>query len=114
MTLWNIIRDWFVNNVFGGKPSTGNIVDHNCIGNILYKYGDNVESHKGFTTNLIFNISQVNENGSSVVIGDGYLTLADWLSTTATIIVLCAMCFFLFLVVRWLFRLTSGLLSGRG
>ena len=112
MTLWNIIRDFFVTYIFGGKPSTGTIVDHNCIGNILYDYNGSVESHKGFNTNIIYNIGTVNENGASVVIGNGYITMADWLSTTATIITLIIICVLLGFFVRWLFRLTAGLIRG--
>lgn len=45
-------------------------------------------------------------------VGNGQqLELYKWLATTTTIIVLVLMVAFLFLVVRWCFRLTSGLLQ---
>lgn len=109
MTLWNIIRDWFVINIFGGYASSGVYYTQNIIGqNMTYADGQYDDSYISFTNDIYLNI------GSKVGDSDIWLSMADWLSTTATIIVLCAMCFFLFLVVRWLFRLTSGLLSGRG
>lgn len=99
--LWNIIRNWFVVYVFGGH----------------YLFSDTwIEKKSNF-------IISADSNGSVGVVNilttENYMimdniSLGDWLSTTATILVLCAMCFFLFLVVRWLFRLTAGLIQGRG
>lgn len=50
---------------------------------------------------------QIGVNGSSI-------GMADWLCHTSTIIVLCAMCVALFFVVKWLFKVFAGLISGVG
>ena len=89
--LWDIIRDWFVQYVWGGISST-NVTFGGHIGSI----------NNGLTQT----------NNLMLKIGDYSLSLGDWLSTTSTIIVLVLMCAFLFLVVRYLFRLTSGLIRG--
>ena len=90
--LWDIIRDWFVEHVWGGITST-NQTFGGYIGSI----------NNGLTKS----------NNLMLKIGENSLSLGDWLSTTSTIIVLVLMCAFLFLVVRYLFRLTSGLTRGR-
>lgn len=91
--LWDIIRDWFVQYVWGGMDSNNDI------------FGGGV----GFTnTKNAFTYT----NELNIKIGENSLSLGDWLSTTSTIIVLVLMCAFLFLVVRYLFRLTSGLIRG--
>lgn len=41
------------------------------------------------------------------------LELYKWLATSTTIIVLVLFVVFLFLVVRWCFRLTAGLFQGK-
>lgn len=58
--------------------------------------------------------ANVTTSDTSLSVAGATLTLQEWLCSTLTIIVLCAMCFFLFLVTRWLFRLFAGLLAGRG
>ena len=88
MTLWNIIRDWFVVHVWGGVDSS----------NTLYN------------TNMINGTSNTSDN--LFTIGNLNISVGDWLSTTCTILVLGAMCLFLFIVVRYLFRLCSGLIRG--
>ena len=89
--LWDIIRDWFVQYVWGGITST-NATFGGYIGSI--------------------NNDLTKSNNLMLKIGENSLSLGDWLSTTSTIIVLILMCAFLFLVVRYLFRLTSGLIRG--
>lgn len=89
--LWDIIRDWFVQHVWGGITSS-----NATFGGII---GSN-------------NNSIMKSNTFIFTIGDYKLSMGDWLSTTSTIIVLVLMCAFLFLVVRYLFRLTSGLIRG--
>ena len=85
--LWDIIRDWFVQHIWGGMNSNG-------------EHFSNFVSSDYDTELLTFQI------------GNFKLSMGDWLSTTSTIIVLVLMCAFLFLVVRYLFRLTSGLIRG--
>ena len=90
--LWDIIRDWFVEYVWGGVTSN----------NVTFG---------GYIGTINNNLSK--SNNLMLKIGENSLSLGDWLSTTSTIIVLVLMCAFLFLVVRYLFRLTSGLIRGR-
>lgn len=108
MTLWNIIRDFFVQYIFGGVDSNEVLYSFVCGKTIGFKGGVYEEEYlTGFNDLYAF----------SYTTGDGYtyyLGMSDWLSTTATIITLCAICVFLFFFVRWLFRLTAGLISGRG
>ena len=90
--LWDIIRDWFVEYVWGGVTS-------------------NNTTFGGYIGSINNNLTK--SNNLMLKIGENSLSLGDWLSTTSTIIVLVLMCAFLFLVVRYLFRLTSGLIRGR-
>lgn len=109
MSLWDIIRNFFVQHIFGGTD-TDLISWGGFIGNLYNKNtNDGIE---GYAYDLSFKL-----NNSYVQYfndADLYISIGDWLSTTFTIITLIALCFFLFLVVRWLFRLTAGLIQGRG
>lgn len=108
MTLWNIIRDFFVQYFFGGLDSQGREFGSSMGGGY-----DAQQSLTPFdTTYFCFKFSNIYEDnsGSQTV----FYSIGDWLSTTMTIITLIALAFFLFLVVRWLFKLTAGLFQGRG
>ena len=87
--LWDIIRDWFVEYVWGGVTSTN-------------------ATYGGYIGTINNNLTK--SNNLLLKIGENSSSRGDWLSTTSTIIVLVLMCAFLFLVVRDLFRLTSGLI----
>lgn len=104
MTLWNLIHDFFVNNIFGGTLSTSIQVNKMSIGNIKYVALDNSSNAFAYNT-----------NGWRVFIGNNdlganYITLGDWLSTTFTIITLILLVIFLYIFVKWIFKLFSGLL----
>lgn len=101
--LWNLIRDFFVQNIFGGTDSLNNQINSLSLG--VLKTIDNVNFGK--TSNYFVNIGGVLQNGDDVV----GITIGDWLSTTATIIVLIALCFFLYLVLRYIFKLFGGLFA---
>ena len=105
--LWDIIRDWFVMNIWGGTLSTEGIVD------TFFGY---VSTENNGDIPILGNEVYLPFNGYTDSQSDliKYINFADWLSTTSTIIVLIALCFFFFLMVRWLFRLTAGLIQGRG
>lgn len=98
--IWDIIRDWFVMNIFGGMTSTGNeySVGIGYVGtdDLYFQYGNETTFNIG---KGIYNVQ--------------YITFSDWLSTTATLIVLIAICVALFFLVRYFFRMFAGLLSGR-
>lgn len=111
MLLFDIIRDWFVMYIWGGWTSTGdNYFTHWGMG---YLFFDNeFDSEYGLTGNDI-NCLKLHDIVYGLG-GDNYLTysISDWLSTTSTIIVMILLCVVFGLMVRWLFRLTAGLLRG--
>lgn len=109
MTLWNIIRDFFVQYIFGGIASNGNVYTEFIAGNFDYYYdGVYDETALGSLNDFRLYHEWQNANGSYTI----SIGFADWLSTTATIIVLIGICFALWHFVRWLFRLTAGLIRG--
>ena len=117
MTLWNIIRDFFVQYIFGGTDSL-NVGYSSFVGYLFTasgNAGNQLPNYDNATTDLFFvNIGNQAISNDLEYQGIMYMSIGDWLSTTFTIITLIAICFFLFLVVRWLFRLTAGLIQGRG
>ena len=112
VVIWDLIRDWFVTYIFGGITSSGDIY-----GGVISQ-GEYVESP-----------CFIGPNGQEVcadpyyefiyadqwtfTIGGQTISLGDWLSTTATIITLIALVVFFYFIIRYLFRLTSGLIRGR-
>ena len=86
MTLWNIIRDWFVVYIWGGVSSEGTSYATNVVG-----------------TNL-------NSSDFTLEIGSLTLNLGDWLSTTSTILCLALLVYAVILFLIWLFKFVSGLL----
>ena len=107
MMLWDIIRDWFVMNVWGGNLSTG----QQFVANVGRGY--NVANDEGYSllTNSFYLPIKGFDDSASVVID--HICLGDWLSTTSTIIVLVAISVALYFLVRYFFRMFAGLLSGR-
>ena len=102
LVLWDIIRDWFVQFVWGGLDSTGELYTGVIGGG---EWVDGIGQLPGYyefydTQSLTFQIGNIN------------ISLGDWLSTTSTIIVLALMCLFFYLMIRYMFRLTSGLIRG--
>ena len=104
--LWDIIRDWFVQYIFGGITSTGEVYS-GYIGLVARNTFDYEYAGTGY---FMLPINGLEANTDLLT---HYISMGDWLSTTSTIILLVLMCIFLFLCVRYLFRLTSGLLMGR-
>lgn len=95
--LWDLIRDFFVQNIFGGLDSEGFYHSFNIGSGSIYD-GEN------WTSEILTNEGLVYQVQNSA---DGlpyYLTLGDWLSTTASVIsitiivVLC--CMFIYKIVR--------------
>lgn len=105
MTLWNLIRDFFVINIFGGYASNNDIYG-NRLGLV---YGSqSLESEFFDTSDPLFKISDV--NWRSDINESMYISMGDWLSTTFTIITLVLLTIFLIIFVKWIFKLFSGLL----
>lgn len=108
--LWDIIRDWFVQYIFGGYASDGNYY-YGIVGNNAWVEGDNINT--SISDNSVFYLPMQGWNADELG-AIKYISLADWLSTTATIITLIAGCVLLFLLVKWLFKLFAGMISGVG
>ena len=106
MSIWNIIRDWFVQYIFGGFNSNMDFYDMGVIGNLANKDGSNF--FIGSIGDTYVPVKLFNEGSGAEIC---YITLGDWLSTTATLIVIIAVCFGLFMLVRYFFRMFSGLLT---
>ena len=98
MTLWNLIRDFFVENIFGGYLSNGTIISNNVI--------SGTNSAVNTTSNIQFSIPTWLKGSTEFK-----LSLGDWLSTSFTIITLILLVFFLYIFVKWIFRIFAGLLS---
>lgn len=107
MSLWNIIRDWFVVYIWGGVSSNSATYTSNFVGRM---WDVEQQQRSGISTLTYFvNVGGFNDNTEGLNV---YISLGDWLSTTSTIIVLTLLCIVFGLMVRWLFRLTAGLLRG--
>ena len=119
MMLWDIIRDWFVQNIFGGMDSQGivhsifigqgfNVADADTefmYGDSFYPYGAGYNEYSGYS------FPWWDGDNFGPVTG---LSLSDWLSTTATIIVLAVGCFLAFAFIAWLFKKVGGAITRIG
>ena len=93
MMIWEYIRDFFVQFIFGGVDSAGDYFGGCTIG---FDANDGDVYYTGDTN---FNI------------GNYSFSFGDWLSTTATIIVLCLFIFVLIKFTIYLFKAGAGLLK---
>ena len=105
MVLWDIIRDFFVQFIFGGIDSLGEIYGGVVCSTYVSEPGIGdlppIEEYQPlYGEEFSFNI------------GDYQVSLGDWLSTTATIICLIGFCFIIYCFIRYLFRLSAGLVRG--
>lgn len=104
--IWDFIRDFFVQFIFGGTCSDGSSFGGligafiNTDGDYLLGKGDEVYYSNG---TICLSTMEVESLGH-----EWYITLGDWLSTTATIIVMCLIVFLLICLVRWIFRAVSS------
>lgn len=97
MAIWNLLRDFFVQYIFGGKTSTGL-----SFAGVL---GYDLNGQSRTTSNTVVNM------GDSFATSGGQpfnLSIGDYLSTTATIITLVVFVGILFLFLKWLFKVISG------
>lgn len=91
MAIWNLLRDFFVQYIFGGYTSTGEI------------YSGVIGSQQN-TQNIFVAADNIVDSSGNVV----NLSIGDYLSTTATIITLVVFVGILFLFLKWLFKVISG------
>lgn len=110
--LWDLIRDWFVQYIWGGCTSNGNFYG-GFLGYLGYDTGDVIGEDAFSTNNFTINVGGAYFSGEGDILNARYMNIGDWLSTTSTIIVLVALVIFFFFIIRYLFRLTSGLIRGR-
>lgn len=99
--LWDIIRDFFVQYVFGGWDSVGSEYS-TSLGHFLSGDGVGVESY-GSTLFLPLTGYDYDE-----AVSISYACVGDWLATSATIITLCLLLFAVFLGIKFLFKLVAG------
>lgn len=100
MTLWNIIRDFFVQYVFGGIDSS----QHYFNGTLgAFMRGDNNNVQVASITNVYVPIS-ARGNGYEYVA----MNFGDWLSTTATVITLVTILVVIAFFIRWIFKVCSN------
>lgn len=103
VALWNIIRDFFVQYIFGGVTSA----------NVKYDtfFGRFFDTDNSFynVTNLFVPIGEMKDSNHATTTLK-YMAVGDWLSTTFTIITLVIFIVILFLLLKWLFKTISGLI----
>lgn len=117
MTLWNIIRDFFVMYLFGGHNSSGEFIGGNFLGSVTSVPSGADGSFGGPTSTTEFWLHLPNTfdeiNGSFAGNDIVFITMADYLSTTATIIVMVLLCFLLVKLAIWIFKLGANLIRLR-
>lgn len=120
MLLWDIIRDWFVMYVFGGTASNGDAVGGMMGYGFLVKNNVSYEYDPVNTEHLGVVLNGFTDSYDPIFSGAGFsetplvISVGDWLSTTATIITLVALCLFLFLAVKWVFNVFRNTLERVG
>ena len=105
--IWDIIRDWFVMNIWGGMTSSYQYYEPK----LGYAFSSNGETTLNTNSALVKIGFAFRNNGT--IVEDVYMPLGDWLSTTSTIIILIAISIGLYFLTRYFFRMFAGLLSGR-
>lgn len=108
--LLTIIRDFFVHFVFGGLDSTGRDFGTPLwISGALVYPGETMQSDSEYISAGITNTGVASNMFDFGNWGTfEYVNLADWLSSTATIITLCLLLFAVFLAIKFLFKLVAG------
>lgn len=100
--LWDLIRDFFVEYIFGGWTSNG----IQCDGFITYEGG--FSGNTFGTSDTIFKLN--NFYFFDDLETPLYITFGDWLSTTATIIALTIIVVLCCLFVYKIIKLIGGLI----
>lgn len=92
--IWDFIRDFLVQYVFGGTLSDGTF-SNGCFVTLNSDGDALTTSNIGFKLPFIDNAAGY----ESITINIG-----DWLSTTATIIIMCLIVFLFVMLVRWVYK----------
>ena len=101
MALYNLIRDFFVEQVWGGTLSNGYARGTGVVGKCLLSSGS-TQMAKLNDTYIASNLYH-NPNGELL-----YINLGDWLSTTSTIITLVIILVVISIFIRWIFKVVSN------
>lgn len=104
MTLWNLIRDFFVENIFGGILSNGHEIE-NFVG--LGYHTESLDGKELYTNTMMLKLGDYSEFYGDLKLNS--ISLGDWLSTTFTIITLILLVIFLIIFVKWIFKVFAGL-----
>lgn len=97
MLIWDYIRDFLVQHIFGGVDSTNHF--YQCtIGNMT--------SHSGsyFIGNTATTYVPINLFTDDLEETVDFISIGDWLSTTTTIIIMCLIVVLFAMLVRWVFK----------
>lgn len=103
MALWNIIRDFIVQYIFGGNTSTGQRFS-GFFGSVHIEGSSSTSTFNN--VEVLVPVNMFKWSGEHI----NGVTVGDWLSTTTTIIVLGIFVIVLFLLLKWLFKTISGLI----
>lgn len=101
--LFTIIRDFFVQHVWGGTDSHFEVFN-SFIGSLV---NDTYEFDKGYLSQFYVPV------GKNIVDAVGnktncYMAIGDWLSTTSTIITLVVILVCIAFFIRWIFKVCSN------
>lgn len=107
MSLWNLIRDWFVQYIWGGVDSFDNTYGNNNIG-YVFSSTDEITQNTNVSSFFIPLVKSYEDNMGVYV---DYICLGDWLSTTSTIIVLILTVVCLGYLIVNLFKMFSNIFS---
>lgn len=127
--LWDVIRDFFVQYVFGGTFKVGKVLYYrDAFGGTIFGADGQLLSGSPNLTTESMTFGYLIPVGGQGVFFDNYdgkyfrlvantegafMSLGDWLSNTATIITLCLLFFAAVKFVIWLTKYFAGVISMR-
>lgn len=103
--LWDIIRDFYVQYIFGGTTSTKEYFS-GYMGKLYALTGGANSWDSGSGAYSVITGSLYDDRHLQV---NAYMSMGDWLSTTFTVITLIVFVFILYIFLKWLFKTVSGL-----
>lgn len=102
--LWDIIRDFIVQNITGGSLSDGTIISGGYLGHISVYDINNELVDSGVYQTTEYDVLKIGSSSDASV----FINYADWLATTFTIISMCLIVVFAIWLVRWVFKAVSS------
>lgn len=96
--IWDYINEFLVQYVFGGYVNGQNY--GGVIGTLFYDDGGYMASD-GYTTASVLVNSGLKDSADCAPL---YMTLGNYLATTATIIIMCLIVFLFVMLVRWVYK----------